>query len=73
MKKFRIKDSQIAGRYFAQGEAFDDREHAEELLFNFHEIDCEDKEVLSKLSLEELCEYGGWEIEIVYKKYKELI
>jgi len=68
MIKYRIIDLQFAssgGRYFADGALFDTKEDIRQQLISFHEVDSTDPEKLSKFTLDEVLNYGEWEIEEV--------
>lgn len=63
---YMIADLQIAGRYFADGTLFDTKEAVKEQLISYHSVDMGSKtdlHILKKMSLDELLEFGGWELE----------
>lgn len=62
---YKIKDLQIAGRYFADGDIFPSKEEVYNQLIDYHSIDWDDDmEILESLkTLEDVLSYGEWEIE----------
>jgi len=80
--KYQILDNQIHGRLFADGETFDTKDDILDQLIDYHSNDCdeEDIETLQKMTLEEILDYGDWEIveltpkqQKQYEKYAEWI
>ena len=65
--KYRLKDNQIAGRYYGVDVIFDSKEEIRDTLIEAlsSEDDFEFEEDYSKLSLEELLEMADYEIEEV--------
>lgn len=61
--KYKIIDLQITGREFADGAIFEDKEEARLQLIDFHSIDAEEPEVLEKMSIDEILDYGQWQLE----------
>ena len=66
---FKIKDTQIACRYFANGHLFESKKDVRDQLVSFHSgddfISDKDRKTLKKMRLEEILDYGGWELEEV--------
>ena len=62
---YRLKDTQIAGRYFADGATFETKEEIREQLLLYHSPDLE--EGLRDCSLNDILEIGGWKIEEILK------
>ena len=58
---YKIKDLQNE-RYFADGAEFKTKEEIRQQLVSYHANDCDEK-FLDEMALEELLEFGGWEIE----------
>lgn len=80
---YKIADLQIGGRYFADGEEFKSKEAVRQQLISYHSNDVKPKDlkILKKMTLHEVLEYGGWDIEkvkgrlikkeiFIMKKYK---
>lgn len=61
--KYKIIDRQIAGREFADGATFSTPEEVRAQLVSYHSIDSTDPEQLERMTLEEVCAYGEWEID----------
>ena len=64
---FRIKDLQIEGRYFADGESFETKEDVRKQLIDYHSTDMEDDDIvkLEDMTLDEILAFGQWSIEVV--------
>lgn len=65
---FKIRDGQAKdeGAYLWNGHIFANHEEARKALLSYHIIDAGDsKFALRRMTLEELLEYGGWEVEEV--------
>lgn len=63
MKLYKIIDGQGAGTHY--DEVFKNKEEIKEHLASYHSLDWEGEEEIEKLSLEELMDYGEWDIEEV--------
>ena len=48
-------------RLFADGAEFESEEGVRKQLVSYHSIDC-DKDMLNRMSLDEILEFGEWEI-----------
>lgn len=60
--KYKLIDLQVAGTF--DKVTFDSKEDIRNSLIDYHSNDCE-KESLEKMTLDELLEFGEWEIEEV--------
>jgi len=61
--KYKIADRQIAGRYFADEELFDDFEEIRQQLCDYHSVDYEgETRDIEDFTLAEILEYGEWSI-----------
>jgi hypothetical protein len=61
--RYRIIDKQQMGTHHS--EVFRTKEEIRQHLINYHEVDFCGDETLQSKSLEDLCDYGDWEIEEV--------
>ena len=60
-----IEDRQIYGRLFADGVKFNTKEEVREQLISYHSNDCEDIGILENMTLNEVLDYGEWDIKEV--------
>ena len=65
---YKIRDLQFEDeeRYFADGETFKTKEEIREQLVSYHSQDC-NKASLKRMSIDEILEFGEWELEEVKK------
>jgi len=63
--KYRIIDKQNKDDYFSDGAIFDSKEAVRKQLISYHQTDAEEPEKLEKFTLEEILEWGTWDIELV--------
>lgn len=62
MTKYQIEDKQIPGRLFADGAIFTTKEEVRKQLISFHSNDTDEPERIEKMTLEEILDYGEWEL-----------
>jgi hypothetical protein len=64
---YKIIDLQLGGREFADGALFKNKEEVRQQLISYHETDMEenDKKLLSKMSCNEILDFGQWELEVI--------
>ena len=63
---YRIIDQQIPYRYFAGGAVFNSKEAVRGQLISYHlgdTLDEEDAEVILHMTIDELLDFGQWELE----------
>jgi len=63
--KYRVLDLQNGG-YYASGEVFNNKKDIRARLLSYHNSDLE--KPLTRYSLNDLLEIGGWELEAINRK-----
>ena len=73
--KYRLKDNQIAGRYYGGDVIFDTKKEIKDTLIEAlkSEDDYENEENYNDLPLEELLEMADYEIEVVMEREYESV
>lgn len=71
MIRYRIIDRQIHGRYFADGALFNTKEDIRQQLISYHltDMDNGDTKKFKKFTLDEVLEFGEWDIEEIEINY----
>lgn len=63
---YKIRDNQFNHKYFADGKIFRTKRTIREQLIDYHLDDCLNPEILKKMTLNEILEYGNWSLEALH-------